>query len=122
MRPETISDIEMARIKKIVMSMHTERKLEILTVLEDELFDARFDTLIQGFREAPKQYPLTLEEITREVEAVREKENEYGTWYQYMNQLLTWRTSERIRRMDFLQRNENRPIRKGFCSCKKEKS
>ena len=60
------------------MSMPKERKLEILTVLEDELFATRFESLLQGLRGAAKQYPLTLEEITREVEAVREKEYESG--------------------------------------------
>jgi len=78
MRPDTISDNEMARIKKIVMNMPKERKLEILNILEEELFAARFEALLQEFREAARQYPLALEEITREVEAVREKEHESG--------------------------------------------
>jgi len=72
MKPETMSDNEMARIKKIVMNLPKERKLEILTVLEEELFASRFESLLQGLREAAKQYPLKLEEIAREVEAVRE--------------------------------------------------
>ena len=78
MKPETISDNEMARIKKMVMNMPKERKLEILTALEEELFASRFESLLQGLRESAKRYPLTLEEITREVEAVREDEYESG--------------------------------------------
>jgi len=72
MSPETISDNEMAKIKKIVMNMPKERKLEILTVLEEELFATRYKSLLKGLREAADQYPLTLEEITREVKAVRQ--------------------------------------------------
>jgi len=65
--------------KRTAMSMPKERKLEILTILEEELLVARFEALLHGFRKAPQQYPLTLEEITREVEAIVEKEHETGT-------------------------------------------
>ncbi len=45
-------------------------------MLEEELFAARFQSLLTEFRESAKKYPVTIEEITGEVEAVREKRYE----------------------------------------------
>ncbi len=45
-------------------------------MLEEELFATRFQSLLTEFRESVKKYPITIEEITREVEAVREKRYE----------------------------------------------
>lgn len=65
-------------IKEAIKKLPLEQKLEILTNLEDELFAARFKSLLKGFRNSAKQYPLTLEEIEREVELVRKKRYESG--------------------------------------------
>ena len=75
---ETISKKDMAAIKKIVKDLPLEGKLEILTILEEELFAARFKALLREFRKTAKQYPLTLDEITQEVELVRQKRYESG--------------------------------------------
>ena len=42
-------------------------------MLEDELFAVRFKSLLEELSGSAKKYPLTLKEITREVEAVRQK-------------------------------------------------
>ncbi len=73
-----ISDNDMTEVKRIVKKLPLERKLEILTILEEELFATRFKGLLKEFRESSRQYPLTLEEITREVELVRQKRYESG--------------------------------------------
>lgn len=75
---EKISDNDMIEVKRIVKSLPLERKLEILTILEEELFAGRFKALLKEFRESSRKYPLTLEEITREVELVRQKRYESG--------------------------------------------
>jgi len=71
-----ISDKDMIEIKKIVQNLPLEKKLEILNVLEEELFATRFKALLEEFRESSRQYPFTLEEITQEVELVRQKRYE----------------------------------------------
>lgn len=73
---KTISDVELNKIKKIVRSLPKEKKLEVLTMLEEELFVTRFKSLLREFRDSAKKYPITLEEITEEVEAVRERRYE----------------------------------------------
>ena len=40
-------------------------------MLEKELFAARFKSLLKEFRESARKYPITIEEITGEVESVR---------------------------------------------------
>ena len=45
-------------------------------MLEKELFAARFKSLLKEFRESAKKYPITMEEITKEVEAVRRRRYE----------------------------------------------
>ncbi len=63
------------QLKKAVKSLPLE-KIEVLTMLEEELFATRFQSLLTEFRESAKKYPITIEEITGEVEAVREKRYE----------------------------------------------
>ncbi len=73
---KTISDAGLNKLKKAVKSLPLEKKIEVLTMLEEELFAARFQSLLTEFRESAKKYPITIEEITGEVEAVREKRYE----------------------------------------------
>jgi len=73
---KTVSDTNADKIKKAVKALPLERKIEVLTMLEEELFATRFRSLLKEFRESVKKYPITIEEITREVEAVRQKRHE----------------------------------------------
>jgi hypothetical protein len=73
---KTISDAGLNKIKKAVKDLPLEKKIDVLTMLEEELFATRFKSLLTEFRESAKKYPITIEEITREVEAVREKRYE----------------------------------------------
>jgi ribosomal protein L29 len=60
------------RIKKAVQKLPLEGKIEVLTMLEKELFATRFKRLIGGLRNSAKKYPLTIEEITKEVDMIRQ--------------------------------------------------
>ena len=73
---KTISNSGLNKIKKAVKELPVERKIEVLTMLEEELFATRFKSLLVEFRESAKKYPITIEEITKEVEAVRHKRYE----------------------------------------------
>lgn len=73
---KTISDAGVNKIKKAVKDLPLERKIEVLTMLEEKLFAARFKSLLTECRESAKKYPITIEEITKEVEAVRQKRYE----------------------------------------------
>jgi len=73
---KTISDAGLNKIKKAVKDLPLEKKIDVLAMLEEELFATRFKSLLTEFRESAKTYPITLEEITREVEAVRENRYE----------------------------------------------
>jgi hypothetical protein len=73
---KTISDAGLNKIKKAVKDLPLEKKIDVLTMLEEELFATRFKSLLSEFRESGKKYPITIEEITREVEAVRENRYE----------------------------------------------
>jgi len=64
------------KIKKAVKDLSLEGKIEVLTMLEEELFAARFKSLLTELRESAKKYPATMEEITKEVEAVRQRRYE----------------------------------------------
>ncbi len=72
---KTVSDASVDKIKKAVKSLPLERKLEVLTMLEKELFAKRFRGLLKEFRGSAKKYPITIEEITKEVEAVRQRKS-----------------------------------------------
>jgi hypothetical protein len=73
---KTISDAGLNKIKKAVKDLPLEKKIDVLTMLEEELFATRFKSLLTEFRDSEKKYPITIEEITREVEAVREQRYE----------------------------------------------
>jgi hypothetical protein len=73
---KTTSDAGLNKIKKAVKDLPLEKKIEVLTMLEEELFAMRFKSLLMEFRESAKKYPITIEEITKEVEAVRQKRYE----------------------------------------------
>jgi len=72
----TVSDLGLNKIKKAVRDLPLEKKMEVLSMLEEELFSARFRSLLKGFRESAKKYPLTVDMITKEVETVRKKRYE----------------------------------------------
>lgn len=73
---KTISDAGLNKIKKALKDLPLEKKIDVLTMLEEELFATRFKSLLSEFRESGEKYPITIEEITREVEAVRENRYE----------------------------------------------
>ena len=73
---KTVSDANVDKIKKAVKALPLERKIEVLNMLEEELFATRFRSLLKEFRESAKKYPITIEEITKEVEAVRQRRYE----------------------------------------------
>jgi len=73
---KTVSDADLDKIKKAVKNLPLERKIEVLTMLEEELFATRFESLLKAFRESAKRYPITIEEITKEAEAVRKERYE----------------------------------------------
>ncbi len=73
---KTNSDTGLNEIKKVIKNLPFERKIEVLTMLEEELFATRFKSLLTELRESAKKYPITIEEITKEVEAVRQKRYE----------------------------------------------
>lgn len=68
---KTASDMNTDKLKKAVKALPLAKKIEVLTMLEKELFAERFKSLLTEFRESAKKYPITLEEITKEVETVR---------------------------------------------------
>ncbi len=70
------SDAGLTKIKKAVMNLSVEKKMEVLTLLEEELFAVRFKSLLTELRESAKKYPVTTEEITREIETIRQKRYE----------------------------------------------
>jgi len=76
LKAKVISDAGLKEIKKAVKSLPLEKKLEVLTMLEEELFATRFKSLLKEFRESAKKYPIALDEITKEVEAVRQRRYE----------------------------------------------
>ncbi|MBI4689144.1 MAG: hypothetical protein HY754_02575 [Nitrospirae bacterium] len=73
---KTIADAGFSKIKKTVRDLPFEKKMEVLNMLEDELFAVRFKSLLKELRRSAKKYPITLKEITGEVEAVRQKRYE----------------------------------------------
>ena len=73
---KAISDEGLKKIKKAVKDLPIEKKIEVLTMLEEELFATRFKSLLTEFRESAKRYPITIEEIAKEAETVRQKRYE----------------------------------------------
>jgi len=58
------------------MNLSAEKKMEVLTLLEEDLFAVRFKSLLTELRGSAKKYPLTTEDIAREVETIRQKRYE----------------------------------------------
>jgi len=73
---KTVSDREADKLKKAVKALPLEKKMEVLTMLEKELFATRFKSLLKEFRESARKYPIPFEEITEEVETVRRRRYE----------------------------------------------
>lgn len=73
---KTISNADLNKIKKTVKNLPVEMKIKVLTMLEEELFATRFKSLLKEYRESARKYPITIEEITKEVEAVRQRRYE----------------------------------------------
>lgn len=73
---KTISNADLNKIKKTVKNLPVEMKIKVLPMLEEELFATRFKSLLKEFRESARKYPITIEEITKEVEAVRQRRYE----------------------------------------------
>ncbi|MBI5049208.1 MAG: hypothetical protein HZB54_09750 [Deltaproteobacteria bacterium] len=64
------------KFKRQLKVCHWQEKIEILTMLGKKLFAARFNSLPKEFRESARKYPITIEEITGEVESVRQRRYE----------------------------------------------
>ena len=73
---KAVSDADLDKIKKAVKKLPLERKIEVLTMLEEELFATRFRSLLEEFRESAKKYPISIEEIRKEAETIRKKRYE----------------------------------------------
>jgi len=73
---KTVSDAELDKIKKAVKNLPLDGKIEVLTMLEEELFATRFKSLLEEFRASAKKYPITIEEISKEAETVRQERYE----------------------------------------------
>jgi hypothetical protein len=78
MSSKVLSSKKIKEIKENIDKLPLEEKLDILRRLEDELFALRFKALLDEIRATPRRYPLTLEEITEEVELVRKQRYEGG--------------------------------------------
>ncbi len=76
LKEKTVSGAGLKEIKKAVKNLPLEKKLEVLAMLEEELFATRFKKLLREFRESARKYPITEDEITREVETVRQRRYE----------------------------------------------
>ena len=61
--------IDFVQLKNAIAQCNVEEKMELLRLLENETFPSRF----KQFLEQVKTDELTLDEITTEVEAVRQK-------------------------------------------------
>lgn len=72
----TDSSVGLSRIKKTVQRLPLKSKIEVLTMLEEELFATRFRRLLGELRDSAKRSPLVMEEITREVDVVRQRRYE----------------------------------------------
>ena len=66
MNPSTLLDF--SQLKTIIAQCNLEEKLELLQFLEKDTFSVRFNK----FLDSVKTDELTLEDITQEVEAIRQ--------------------------------------------------
>ncbi len=64
--------LDFDQLKRLVSQCNTRQKIELLQELEKETFRTRFKGMLKNL----KTVDLTLEEITAEVEAVRQKRYE----------------------------------------------
>lgn len=76
MMQKAMSDADLDKIMKAVKKLPIERKIEVLAMLEEELFATRFRSLLEEFRESAKKYPITIEDIRKEAESVRQERYE----------------------------------------------
>jgi len=66
-------DFDVRDIEKLVEKLPLEDKIRINHRLSKETIRARWDKILKSIDERRKKYPITEEEIAREVEAVRRK-------------------------------------------------
>ena len=78
MQSRALSSKRIREIKENIDKLPLKDKLDILRQLEEELFALRFKGLLDEIRASARKYPLTLEEITEEVELVWEQRYESG--------------------------------------------
>jgi len=78
LQSRALSSKRIREIKEDIDKLPLKDKLDILRQLEEELFALRFKGLLDEIRASARKYPLTLEEITKEVELVREQRYESG--------------------------------------------
>jgi hypothetical protein len=71
-----VTDADTDKLKKAIKALPLRRKREVLAMLEEELFAVRFKRLLKEFRESARKYPVTMEEISEEVETVRRRRYE----------------------------------------------
>lgn len=64
--------VDFEQVKSLVSQCDTEEKIELIRLLEKETFPQRFRRLLDRVRTDA----LTMEEITAEVEAVRQRRHE----------------------------------------------
>lgn len=65
--PATL-DLSLDQVKLLINQFNSDEKMELTRYLEAETFELRFRRFLDRF----KSVDLTMEEITREVEAVRQ--------------------------------------------------
>lgn len=65
---QSLSSLEFPELKTVIAQCNLEEKLELLELLEKDTFGTRFNKFLNYV----KTDELTLEDITREVEAVRQ--------------------------------------------------
>lgn len=63
-------------IKAVINKLPVDKKLEVVDMLEEELFNGRFRNLLKDFRNSAKEKSISFEEITKEVEEVRQRQYE----------------------------------------------
>jgi len=78
LQSRALSSKRIREIKEDIDKLPLKDKLDILRQLEEELFALRFKGLLDEIRASARKYPLTLEEITEEVELVWEQRYESG--------------------------------------------
>ena len=61
--------VNFLQVKLLISQFDIEKKIELIEILEKETFPIRFKNLLNKF----KTDEISLEEITREIEIVREK-------------------------------------------------